>query len=151
MLGRRSSSSIAVLLTGLLLITAFARERRVSAAPALLPPDQFIGFKVGTDNKLARWDQILEYMKLAAAGSDRVRLRELGKSSGGNAIVTVEISSPDTIRSLDKAKQLARKLYFQDGAPTPRERDEIFRRGKVVVLVTCSIHANEVGPTQSTL
>ncbi len=35
-------------------------------------PEQFIGFKVGADNKLARWDKIVEYMKLAAAASDRV-------------------------------------------------------------------------------
>ncbi|MQA30577.1 MAG: hypothetical protein GEU82_12210, partial [Luteitalea sp.] len=42
----------------------------LSAAASLQTPEQFIGFRVGTDNKLARWDRIVEYMKLAAAESD---------------------------------------------------------------------------------
>ena len=48
------------------------------AAAALQTPEQFIGFRVGADNKLARWDTIVDYMRAAAAGSDRVRVRELG-------------------------------------------------------------------------
>ena len=55
-------------------------NRVVAAADALQTPEQFLGFKVGTDNKLVRWDKIVEYMKLAAANSDRVRFRELGKT-----------------------------------------------------------------------
>src|SRR5262249_8605436 len=50
-----------------------------TAAGPLQSPDQFLGHRVGADNKLARWDKIVEYMKLAAAASDRVRFRELGK------------------------------------------------------------------------
>jgi len=120
----------------------------LGAAEALPPPEQFIGFRVGTDNKLARWDRIVEYMKLAADRSDRVRLRELGPTTNGNPFIALEISSPGTLKNVDRFKQLERKLYFQGGAPSARERDDIFRQGKVVVLVTCSVHANEVGATQ---
>ena len=77
-------------------------------------------------------------MKLVAAGSDRVRLRELGKTNQGNSFIALEIASPDTLKNLDRYKQLERQLYFQNGAPSARERDEIFRQGKVVVLITCS-------------
>ncbi|MQA31454.1 MAG: hypothetical protein GEU82_16735 [Luteitalea sp.] len=52
------------------------------------------------------------------------------------------------MKNLDRYKQLERKLYFQGGAPSARERDEIFRQGKVVVLITCSVHATEIGATQ---
>ena len=123
----------------------------LTASGTLQSPEQFIGFTVGSDNKLVRWDKIVEYMRLAAVGSDRVRMRELGKTSGGNAFIVLEISSPDTLQNLDRYKQLERKLYFQGGAPSPLERDEIFRSGKVVVLVTCSVHANEIGATQMAL
>jgi len=123
----------------------------LTASGTLLSPEQFIGFTVGSDNKLVRWDKIVEYMRLAAGASDRVRMRELGKTSGGNAFIALEISSPDTLRNLDRYKQLERKLYFQGGAPSALERDEIFRSGKVVVLVTCSVHANEIGATQMAL
>jgi hypothetical protein len=137
---------------GLLVAAALVRTppALVAAAP-IATPEQFIGFRTGTDNKLARWDRIVEYMKQVAATSDRVRLRELGKTNHGNPFVMLEIASPETIRNLDRYKQFERKLYLQGGPPSAREREEIFRQGKVVVLVGASIHATEVGATQMTL
>src|SRR5207247_4624075 len=96
-----------------------------SAAGSLQTPEQFLGFKVSADNKLVRWDKIVDYMKLAAANSDRVRFRELGKTSSNNPFIALEISAPETLTNLDRYKQLERKLYFQGGAPTDGERDEI--------------------------
>jgi hypothetical protein len=119
-----------------------------TAAGTLQTPEQYLGFKVGADNKLVRWDKIVDYMKLAAANSDRVRFRELGKTSNSNPFIALEISSPDTLKNLDRYKQLERKLYFQGGAPSDAERDEIFRQGKLVLLITCSIHATEIGASQ---
>src|SRR5580765_8828762 len=111
----------------------------VHAAGSLQTPEQFLGHRVGADNKLARWDKIVEYMKLAAASSDRVRFRELGKTSSGNPFIALEISAPDTLKNLDRYKQLEKKLYFQGGAPSDAERDAIFREGKIVLAITCSI------------
>jgi hypothetical protein len=111
-------------------------------------PETFFGFRIGSDNHLARWDRIVEYMKAAADASDRVRYRELGTTQGGQPFVLMEISAPDTLDHLDRYRDLERKLYFQGGAPTAAERDAIMAQGKVVVLVTCSIHATEVGSTQ---
>src|SRR5216684_4417529 len=119
-----------------------------TAAGTLQTPEQFLGYKVGADNKLVRWDKIVDYMKLAAANSDRVRFRELGKTSQNNPFIALEISAPDTLKNLGRYKQLERKLYFQGGAPSDSERDEIFRQGKLVLLVTCSIHATEIGASQ---
>ena len=94
---------------------------RSPAAGARIPPspEQFIGFKVGADNKLARWDKIVEYMKrsrrqLRPRAPPRARQdqrRQLRSSS-------LEIASPETLKNLDRYKQLERKLYFQDGAPS---------------------------------
>ena len=118
------------------------------SASAVQGPEQFFGFRMGTDNKLARWDKIVDYMKHVAGASDRVRFRELGKSTNGNPFVALEISSAETLKNLDRYKQMERKLYFQGGAPTDLERDEIFRQGKVVLLVTTTIHATEIGASQ---
>jgi hypothetical protein len=118
------------------------------AQSAIQTPEQFFGFRMGTDNKLARWDRIVDYMKLVSGASDRIRFRELGKSTNGNPFIALEISSPDTLKNLDRYKQMERQLYFQGGAPTDSERDDIFRQGKVVVLVTTTIHATEIGASQ---
>jgi hypothetical protein len=119
-----------------------------SPAPALQTPEQFFGFRIGSDNKLARWDRIVDYMKLVAQTSDRVRYRELGKTTNGNPFIALEIASPDTLKNLDRYKQLERKLYFQGGAPSDAERDEIVHQGKAVVVITNSIHATEIGASQ---
>ncbi len=118
---------------------------------AVESPEQFVGHRIAADNTLVRWDKIVDYMKLVAADSDRVRFRELGKTSSGNPFIALEISAPDTLKNLDRFKQLERKLYFQGGAPTDTERDAIFRDGKLVLLITCSIHATEIGASQMTL
>ncbi len=131
------------------LVIAGAAPHLTAQAPgALATPEQFFGFRIGSDNKLARWDKIVEYMRQVAGASDRVRFRELGKSTDGNPFVVMEISAPDTLKDIDRYKGLQRKLYFQGGAPTDAERDEIFASGKLVLLVTCSIHATEIGASQ---
>jgi hypothetical protein len=126
-------------------------QLRASAATDIPTPQQFLGFRVGEDKKLARWEKIVEYMRLIANGSDRVKLRELGKTTNNNSFILLEISSNDTIKNLDHFKRLERKLYFQGGAPTDAERDEIFRSGKAVVFVSCNIHSTEIGASQMVL
>jgi hypothetical protein len=126
-------------------------QRTQATSIQLQTPEQFLGFRVGEDRKLARWDKIVEYLKLVDAASDRVNLRELGKTTLNNPFIALEIGSSDTIKNLDRYKGLERKLYFQGGAPSASERDEIFRSGKAVVLVTCNIHSTEIGASQMVL
>ncbi|MFN7917747.1 MAG: M14 metallopeptidase family protein [Vicinamibacterales bacterium] len=146
------TARFAASLAGLAVAVALVRPQvPVAAAPSIPTPEQFIGFKVGADTKLARWDRIVEYMKQVAGASDRVRFRELGKTNNGNPFVMLEVASADTLKNLDRYKQYQRRLYFQNGVPSARERDEIFRQGKAVVFVGASIHATEVGATQMTL
>ena len=132
------------LVAGVLLLLATASAQQ----PAIQTPEQFFGFRMGTDNKLARWDKIVDYFKQVSGATDRIRFRELGKSTNGNPFIALEIASADTLKNLDKFKQMERKLYFQGGAPTDAERDEIFRQGKVVVVITTTIHATEIGASQ---
>jgi hypothetical protein len=136
----KKSAAVAVL--------AIAAVLGGSAQQPVQGPEQFFGFRMGTDNKLARWDRIVDYLKLVAAGTDRIKFRELGKSTNGNPFVALEISSADTLKDLDGYKQLQRKLYFQGGAPSDAERERIFRDGKAVVVVTTTIHATEIGASQ---
>jgi hypothetical protein len=118
-------------------------------ASAQIPtPEKFLGHRVGEDKRLARWDKIVEYLTIIAKNSDRVRLRELGKTTENNPFVLLEIASPETLKDLERYKRLERKLYFQNGAPTDGERDEIFRSGKAVVMITCAMHSTEIGATQ---
>src|SRR5215472_16235535 len=111
----------------------------LAAFAAVPSPEQYFGFRIGADKKLVRWDKIVEYMQAVATGTDRVRFRNLGPTTLGNPFIMVEVSSAENLKNLDRFKDLERKLYFQGGAPTDAERDEIFRSGKSVVFITNNI------------
>lgn len=121
----------------------------LNAAPP--SPESYFGFRIGTDKKLVRYDKLVDYFQKVAAESDRVRVHNLGPTTKGNPFLLLEISSADTLRNLDHYKQLERKLYFQGGAPTDAERDEIFRSGNAVVVITNNIHSTEIGASQMVL
>src|SRR5215218_10056615 len=136
------------IVAGALVLAGGSPFATAQAPGALQAPEQFFGFRIGADNKLARWDRIVEYMRQVDAASDRVQKREIGRSSNDNPFVVLEIAAPETLKNLDRYKQLERKLYFQGGAPSDAEREEIFSQGKLVIAITCSIHATEIGATQ---
>ena len=147
MLVRVSRTFLALTIAGLMLGsgTPYAGAQAPGGIPT---PEQFFGFRIGTDNKLARWDRILDYMRQVDTASDRIQMRELGKSTDNNPFVVLEISAPENLKNLERYKRLERKLYFQGGAPTDAEREEIFAQGKLVIAITCSVHATEIGATQ---
>ncbi len=123
-----------------LILLAHAQERA--------SPEQYFGFPIGADKKLVRYDQAAEYLEKLAARNPRVRFRNLGLTTGGNRYVMLEISSAANIANLDHLRGLERKLYFQGGAPTPEQREQIFREGKAVVFITNSVHSTEIGASQ---
>ena len=145
---RRRFVAAAALFAAVLFIPFEGSHAQAPAGGTVVSPDKFIGFPVGADNKLVRYDKIVDYLRQVAAGSPRVKMRELGKTTQGNPFVAVEISAPDTMARLDRFKQLQRKLYFQGGPPTAAERDEILTSGKAVVVVTCNLHSTEIGASQ---
>ena len=130
---------------------AFAICAAVTLQAAVQTPEQYFGFRIGSDKKLVRWDKIVEYVQAVANGTDRVRFRNLGPTTSGNPFIMLEISSAGNLKNLDRIKDLERKLYFQSGAPTDAERDEIFRSGKAVVFITNNIHSTEIGASQMVL
>jgi hypothetical protein len=149
----RASRFVLALVLGFVLISSGPLGSAPAAAQqaALPTPEHFFGFRIGADTKLARWDRMIEYYRLVEKSSERVRVRELGKSTEGHPFVVLEIASPDTLARADYFRGLQRRLYFQDGVPTAAQRDEIFESGKAVVVVTCSMHATEVGASQMAL
>ena len=101
-----SVSHAAALLLTLCAALALLTEDRLGAAGALQSPEQFIGFKVGSDNKLVRWEKIVEYMRLAAGASDRVRVRELGKKNSNHGVNAVEIRTGENTEKKKKTKKI---------------------------------------------
>ncbi len=117
------------------------------ALPADIPtPEEFFGHKPGADFMMIRWEKIVEYFRLLADNSDRMKVVELGKTTLGNPFIMAIISSPENLANLEKYKEIARKLA--QGRISEEEADRLASEGKTIAMITCSMHASECGPTQ---
>ena len=47
-----------------------------AASDPIPSPEQFFGFPMGAEGRLAHWDRIVDYFTLVGARSDRVAVRE---------------------------------------------------------------------------
>jgi hypothetical protein len=107
-------------------------------------PASVIGFEPGTDRKLPEWQQVVAYFKALDAASPRVQLRILGKTTLGRPFIAAFISDASNLANLSKIHDAQRKLA-DPRLTTVEQRAALERDGKVVVLVTSSIHSTEVG------
>ena len=133
------------------LLAAFTLLAAFASAQSIPTPEQFFGFKIGADRKIARYDKMLAYFQKLDTASDRVQYRNLGSTTGGNPFVMLIISSPANLRNLEHFKTLEKRLYFQGGDVPEQEREQIFRDGKAVVLITNNIHSTEIGSSQMSI
>src|SRR2546430_1550580 len=123
-----------------------ARRRPPSVtAPRIPTPRSVLGFEPGDDRKLADWPTLVRYYQALASASDRMRYRELGHSTLGAPMITLVIPSPQTLRALDRYRELNAKLADPRGFKTAKEAEDALRGGKTIVLITSGIHSTEVG------
>jgi len=143
----RKSVSFGWKCVGSLLLLAILPGSSV-ALTQIPSPEQFFGHPVGAEGKLIRWDGIVRYMQAVARGSDRVQFRELGKTTGNNPFVLMVISSPSNLGNMERYKSINRRLFDPRTIDTGKEAQELIQEAKLFVMVTCSIHANEIGASQ---
>jgi hypothetical protein len=110
-------------------------------------PEQFFGFKMGTERKLAAWDRIVEYFGVVDRASDRVLVQELGKTTMGKPYIMAIVSSPETIANLPAYQQAQKRLADPRTTSEP-DAMRIAREGKAVLLIGTNVHATEIGNSQ---
>jgi hypothetical protein len=118
-----------------------------TSAFAIQSPSQFLGFEVGADRKLADYRQIVSYFHALAAGSQRVKVESLGKTTLGEDFIMAIVTSEGNMRNLEKIRETARKLADPRGL-SEEQVAQLARDGKAIVLVTCNIHSSEIASSQ---
>ena len=121
----------------------------VVQASRITSPEEFLGFQVGADRKLADWRQISSYFRLLDEQSDRVLVQEVGRTTEGNPFLLTTISSPETLEKLEDYRQVQKLLA--DPRRVEGSVEELIREGKTIVLITCGIHSTEVASPQMSL
>jgi len=119
----------------------------LTAGAEIPTPAKTFGHQVGADYKLIPYPEVLSYLETVAAASDRVSIEDAGRSTLDNPMKVVILTSKENQQNLDRLREIAR-LIAKPGDLTPEQSQALVDEGKVIAIVTCSIHSTEVGSTQ---
>lgn len=131
-------------------------ERRGRRTPGavwimkLMSPKEFLGFTPGDDRKLADWPQITGYFKHLAEHGRRIKWFDMGETTEGRPFFYVCISSPETLDDLEEFRRINARLADPRGL-SQSEAQDLIARAKTIVMISCSIHATEVGAAQMSM
>ncbi len=139
-----SSKSILTILLILFLLS-------VSALPQQIPsPQEVLGFYPTTDRTIADWGQIINYFKKLDSASSRVLVKEIGKTTLGRPMIVAFISDEANIQELEIYRQISMKLA-DPRMIADSEAEELIKKGKVIVAISCSIHSTEIVASQMSM
>jgi len=120
----------------------------ISHAQDIPKPIDYFGFEPGADRMLFNYEPLIQYLQELEKVSDRIHMEEIGTSPMGKPIYIAFISSPENIANLAELKVINRELAMN--ADLSKEKcTEFIEKGRVFFLATLSMHATEVGPSQS--
>lgn len=113
-------------------------------------PKEFFGFTPGSDRTLADWNEMLSYFTYLNENSSKVQLVEMGKSTEGKPFIYLVITSEENQNNLENLRLQHAKLA-DPRKLDPSETVSTLENAKTVVMISCGIHATEIGGPQYSL
>jgi len=136
------------LLTGTIILIIVLVGSYFEGSSQVVTPEEFFGFKPGTDRELFNYQPMIEYLQKLDEASPRVKMLDIGESPMGKRMYAVFFSSEENIANLEKLRQINRELALNTTLSETQLQATI-DEGKVFILATLSMHASEVGPAQA--
>src|SRR5262245_28468795 len=121
---------------------AVSPARLLAQGPITTPKQQF-GASLGDDYFLANYQQISAYWRKLATESNRIVVREIGKTAEGRPHLMAIVTAPENHRELGRYQEIARRLATGDSMSETEAR-ALARSGKAVVWIDGGLHATEV-------
>ncbi len=122
------------------------------AASAQVPsPKSILGFHPTDDKTIADWSQITNYFARLDAKSDKVLVKEIGKTTLGKPMIVAFISSANNIKNLEKYRSINQKLADPRTIKDNSELEDLIKNGKTIVSISCSIHSTEIVASQMSM
>ncbi len=113
------------------------------AQPRITSPKEQFGFDIGDDYRLANYTQLADYWSKLGGESERMVVQEIGKTAEGRPMLMAIITAPENHRSLQRYKEIARRLALAEGLSEP-EAHSMAREGRAVVWIDGGLHGTEV-------
>lgn len=133
------------------LLAALAALAAAPAGAAPIPgPSEFLKLPIGADRTVADYRQIRAYFAELDRRSPRVAVTDLGPSTLGEPMIMAVLTSEANHGRMARLREIARRIADPRGL-SDAELDALAREGRAFVLVTCNIHATEIGATQMAL
>ncbi len=145
--GMRAKTMILASLPAALLSLLWAG---LAASQAVPTPESVLGHKPGDDFYLASYDDSRAYFHKLAAGSKRIKMISVGKTTRGVDWEIALISSPRNLEQLDKYKEISRRLALGRGLDDATAH-ALAREGKAIVHLDGGLHSTEVAGGQHTI
>ena len=114
-------------------------------------PKSVLGFTPTDDKTIADWRQINDYFAKLDKASNKVLVKEIGKTTNGNPLIVAFISSADNIKKLDKYRAISAKLADPRTISSETELADLVKNGKTIVSISCSIHSTEIVASQMSM
>ncbi|MGH8437105.1 MAG: M14 family metallopeptidase [Pseudomonas sp.] len=127
--------------TGVALVLVISAASALSAQRITSPKEQF-GHNFGDDYFLANYQQISAYWHKLDAESERMIVREIGKTAEGRPHLMAIVTSPENQRNLARYQDISRRLALAEGV-TEQQARALAREGKAVVWIDGGLHASE--------
>jgi hypothetical protein len=118
-----------------------------SAQGKITSPKEQFGFNIGDDYQLVNYTQLVAFWQKLDKESDRMILKDIGKTAEGRTMIMAIITSPKNMKNLDRYKQISRRLALAQGL-TDVEAKKLAAEGKAVVWIDGGLHATEIVGSQ---
>lgn len=128
--------------------TRFAFDPEANYRSDLQSPAQFLGYELGT--RFTEYDKSAQYFQYLAQASDRVAIREYGRSYEDRPLLTLVISSPQHLSDLETLRQRHLQL-LKPGFANTSEGKAVLANDPVFTSLSYSIHGNEASTTEAAM
>ncbi len=133
------------------LVFALLCFANIAHAQTISSPQSVLGFHPTTDKTIADWRQITGYFQKLDRESERVEVREIGKTTLGKPFIVAFISASENIKNLENYKRTNQKLADPRQIRDDAELKKLIGQGKTVVAISCSIHSTEIVASQMSM
>ncbi len=139
------SFSASLRLSGVILFFSLAIAAQIPS------PKSVLGFHPTDDKTIADWRQIGDYFTKLDKASNKITVKEIGKTTNGNPLIVAFISSADNIKNLDRYRQISARLADPRTVKDEKELADLVKNGKTIVSISCSIHSTEIVASQMSM
>ena len=113
-----------------------------NAQTRITTPKEELGHNFGDDYFLASYRQLAAYWRKLDRESDRMVVREIGKTAEGRPHLMAIVTSPENHRNLARYQEISRRLAHAEGLTDDQAR-ALAKEGKAIVWIDGGLHATE--------